>query len=95
MKNSSEKPQPKLPVGERGRFIGLVATGKERYQVHLLETAGESIVKRTVISEGRSDTVGGKLLRGDSLPVALAAVRAAMSKHLMQASDLWRDLVGK
>lgn len=92
MKNSSEKPQPKSPVGERGRFVGLVATGKARYQVHLIETRGSEVVKRTVVAEGRADTVNGVLVRGDSLPVAMATVRAATTKHLLgSASDLWSE----
>lgn len=90
MKNSKAAPEALQPVGEKGRFVGLVGVGRERYQVHLLETVGQTVVKRTVLYAGRKDVVGGVEVQGDSLPAALANLNAAMGKHLREASDLWR-----
>ena len=77
--------------GPRGRFIGLVATGKERYQVVLLETVGETVTKREVISAGRTDTVGGRPVTGDPLPSAFLQLNVALAKRIREATDLWAE----
>jgi hypothetical protein len=80
---------PTAPKGPRGRFIGLVATGKERYQVVLLETVGDVVVKRVTLMAGRTDMVQGKQVTGDPLPNALLGINVALAKHLREATDLW------
>jgi len=90
MKNSNAKPEALKPVGEKGRFVGLVAVGRERYQVHLIETVGQTVVRREVLSAGRGDVVDGKRIQGDTLAAAYSALTAAMGKHLREASDLWK-----
>lgn len=90
MKNSKEVPTAVKPVGDRGRFIGLVAVGKERYQVHLIETVGQTVVRREVLYAGRTDTIGGKLVTGDGIAAAFSSLNSALGKHLREASDLWR-----
>lgn len=90
MKNSKAAPQVVEPVGERGRFVGLVATGKERYQVHLIETVGQHVVRREVLAAGRLDTVGGKPVQGDTIASAFQSLNAAVGKYLREASDLWK-----
>ena len=90
MKNSKAAPQVVEPVGERGRFVGLVATGKGRYQVHLIETVGQHVVRREVLAAGRLDTVDGKPVQGDTIAAAYMGLNAAVGKHLREASDLWK-----
>jgi hypothetical protein len=86
-----EKPAPKaVAAGPRGRFVGLEATGPERYQVVLLETVGGAIVKREVLSAGKLDMVHGRPVTGSSLPVALHALDAAIHRRVREATDLWR-----
>lgn len=77
--------------GPRGRFVGLVATGKARYQVLLLETVGDVVVKREVIAAGRTDIVQGKEVTGDPLPNALLMLNMALAKRVREASDLWME----
>ncbi len=84
------QPAP-VPKGPRGRFVGLVATGKGRYQVHLIETVGEVVTKREVLSRGRTDTVQGVLVTGDPLPNALLELNVGMTKRVREASDLWME----
>ena len=74
-------PRPVVATGPKGRFVGLVQTAKERYQVHLIETVGETVVKRTVLYAGRTEPDGRV---GDSLPVALAQLNAAVGKQIRE-----------
>ena len=83
------QPQPVAVKGPRGRFVGLVATGKERYQVVLLEMTGDVVTKREVLEAGRTDMVQGKLVTGDPLPNALLGLNTAIAKRVRDASDLW------
>lgn len=78
------------PKGDKGRFIGLVGTGHERYQVHLIETVGETVVKRTVIAPGRKEMVRGQMVEGETIAVALQSLTIARAKHLSDVSDLWQ-----
>lgn len=91
MKTPPVSQPPPAPKGHRGRFIGLVATGKARYQVILLETVGDAIVKREVISAGRTDTMDGKTVTGDPLPNALLMLNTGLTKRIREASDLWME----
>jgi hypothetical protein len=86
-KKQQNQPQPS---GPRGRFLGLVSTGKELYQVVMLETEGDRVVKRTVLEAGREETRGGKTARGASLAVALSAFTLETSRRIREASDLWQ-----
>ena len=91
MKNSTAKPEAVKPVGPKGRFVGLVGVGKERYQVHLIETVGQTVVRREVLYAGRKDVINGVEVQGDTLAAALSNLNAAMGKHLRDnVSDLWR-----
>ena len=83
-------PRAVTPTGPRGRFVGLVGVGKERYQVHLVETIGEVVVKREVLLAGRRDVVQGVEVQGESLAVALEALKNALTKRIRDtASELW------
>lgn len=86
-----ETSRPVVPVGERGRFIGAVAVGKERYQVHLLELVGDTVVRREVLNAGKVDKLSdGTTVRGDGLAVTLANINTAVSKFLRGGlSMLW------
>ena len=91
-----KKPEPgvmprPVPSGPRGRFVGVVGVGKELYQVHLLETVGEAVVKRTVLAEGRLNKLNGKDVRGEGLAVTRANVNTANGKYLSELTDLWAD----
>lgn len=92
-------PDMKLPApkagGPRGRFVGLVSTGRERYQVVMLETVGDVVVTRKVVDAGRTDVVQGKFVTGNMLASALAALNVALGRYLRDVSDLWRDVVAK
>lgn len=90
MKNTKDAPQAVKPVGDKGRFIGVVAVGRERYQVHLIETVGTHVVRREVLYAGRMDTVGGKPVQGDTLAATFSNLNAALGKHLRDVSDLWK-----
>lgn len=91
MKNSKSVPEPLKPVGEKGRFVGLVGVGRERYQVHLIETVGQTVVRREVLYAGRQDVVGGVPVQGDTLAVSLSNLNAALGRHLRDTvSELWR-----
>ena len=82
---------PSGPTGPKGRFLGVVATGKELYQVHLLETVDGRIVTREVIDPGRENLQNGKKVSGNSLAVASAALMVAVSRKLIgNASSLWQ-----
>lgn len=76
--------------GPRGRFLGLVATGKELYQVVMLETEGDRVVKRTPLEAGREETRNGKTVKGVSLAVALSSFTLETSRRIREASDLWQ-----
>ena len=80
---------PPVLKRHRGRFVGLVATGKERYQVVLLETCGDVVTKREVLEAGRTDMMQGVPVTGDPLPNALMQLNVAFTKRLREASDLW------
>lgn len=77
--------------GARGRFVGLVAVAKGHYQVEMLETVGGVVVKREVLAKGRGGVIQGKNVEGAQLPVALAELNVAISKHIREASDLWQS----
>lgn len=84
-------PRAIVPSGPKGRFIGLVGSGHERYQVHLIETVGETVVRREVLYAGRKDMVRGVEVQGEGLAAALASLNAALGKHLRDnVSDLWK-----
>lgn len=91
MKTPPASQPPPIPKGFRGRFVGLVATGKERYQVVLIETAGDVVTKREVLSAGRTDTVQGQMVTGDPLPNALLQLNVGLTKRVREASDLWME----
>lgn len=84
-------PRPSTQTGPRGRWVGIVAVAKGRYQIHLLETVGETVVKREVLVAGRKDVVNGREVRGETLAPALAALNVAVARHLREASDLWME----
>jgi|GEM_PF-4754551 hypothetical protein len=85
------KKQVPQPSGPKGRFLGLVATGKELYQVHLLETVGDRIVTHAVVDKGRENTQDGKTVMGMSLAVAAGQLTIAVSRRLIaEASSLWQ-----
>ena len=90
MKTPPVSQPPPAPKGHRGRFVGLVATGKERYQVVLLETVGDVVTKREVLSAGRTDMVEGKQVTGDPLPNSMMNLNVAIAKRVREATDLWR-----
>lgn len=84
-------PRPVVPTGPKGRFIGLVGVGHERYQVHLLETVGETVVRREVLYAGRKDIVRGVEVEGEGIAQSLHSLNAALGKHLRDnASELWK-----
>lgn len=84
------KPTVKLEPLRKGRFVGLVGSGDERYQVHLIETEGDKVTRREVLVEGRIDTIRGSLCQGESLAVAKSAFHVQVGKHLTDVTDLWR-----
>ena len=88
--NTPRPVQSSLAVGQKGRFVGVVGVGKERYQVHLIETVGETVVRREVLYAGRLDTVQGKPVQGESLASTLSNVNVSVGKHLRDVSDLWK-----
>lgn len=77
-------------VGDKGRFIGIVGTGKERYQIHLIETLGEKVVRREILHAGRTELVQGRMTTGDGLAVTRANFNASVAKKLLDISDLWK-----
>lgn len=89
MKTPPVSQPPLVAKGHRGRFVGLVATGKARYQVVLLETVGDVVVRREVLSAGRTDTIQGEQVTGDPLPNALLQLNVGLTKRVREASDLW------
>jgi len=78
--------------GNHGRFVGLVATGRERYQVVMLETIGDVIVTRKVLDAGRTDVVGGKHVTGNGLAGALASINVTVGRYLRDVADLWQGV---
>lgn len=74
------------PKGNRGRFVGLVVVAKNHYQVELIETVGQTVVRREVLAEGRGGVLNGKQVPGSTLPVALAELNVALSKHVRETS---------
>ena len=85
------KAKPPTAGGPRGRFVGLVSAGRERYQVVMLETVGDVVVTRKVVDAGRADVVQGKPVVGNSLASALSSINVAVGRYLRDVSDLWRD----
>lgn len=83
---SEEKPKSE----DKGRFVGVVGVGHERYQVHLIETVGEKVVRREVLSAGRTEMVKGKMVTGNSLAVTRADLNTAVARKLLDVTDLWR-----
>lgn len=85
---ASAQPNPKIEAPPRkpvvyGRAILLEGTGKEVYQVFLVETENGVVVSRKPLELGR-DGVGA------SLPVAFGAVNQALIGPFREASDLWQ-----
>jgi hypothetical protein len=69
-----------------------VATSPERYQVVLLETVGDVVVKREVLEGGREEMYQGRRVKGASLAVAMSAFNTETSRRIREASDLWQPL---
>jgi len=91
MKKPGDMVAPAAKPGPKGRFLGLVATGRERYQVVMMETVGDQVTKREVLDAGRADVVNGVPLTGNSLHVALAQLNVYLQKRLRDvASELWK-----
>jgi len=90
MDQPKQQQKPQVPSGPKGRFLGLVASGKELYQVVMLETEGDRVVRRVVLEAGREETRGGKTVRGCSLATAMHAYNQEVSKRIREASDLWQ-----
>jgi len=90
----SESPKSPMPPSTAGRFVGLVAVGKERYQVHVLEMVGDVIEKREVYEAGKDDIVNGLPVPGLSLASAWYSFQQAAGKSVKDnASSLWQRLV--
>ena len=80
----------KQPLKGRGRFVGLVATGKERYAPALIETLNGEIVSFEVLGTLKTDTLNGVTVTGESLPNAALVAQIAFQRNLKdKASDLW------
>jgi hypothetical protein len=88
--NTPRPVQQQLATGLKGRFVGVVGVGKERYQTVLIETVGDVVVLREVLFAGRSDVVQGKPVQGDPLASTLSNVNVSIGKHLRDISDLWQ-----
>lgn len=83
-------PSSKKPLKGRGRFVGLVATGKERYAPALIETLNGEIVSFEVLGTLKTDTLNGVTVTGESLPNAALVAQIAFQRNLKdKASDLW------
>lgn len=83
-----------MPPTTYGRFVGLVAVGKERYQVQVLDVAGDVITKRETYEAGKDDVVNGVTVAGLSLASAWYAFQQAAGQRLKdRASELWQRLV--
>lgn len=91
-----KKPEPgNAPRGPKGRFIGIVGTGRERYQIHLLETVGDTVVSREILRAGRKDRLklpsGAEVeVQGDGLAVTRGNFNTEVARHLVDVSDLWK-----
>ena len=80
-------PTSKKPLKGRGRFVGLVSTGKERYVPALVETKDGEIVS---IGTPKTDTMNGVTTVGESLANAALTAQIAFQRNLKdKASELW------
>ena len=83
-------PTSKKPLKGRGRFVGLVSTGKERYVPALVETKDGEIVSIEVIGTPKTDTMNGVTTVGESLANAALTAQIAFQRNLKdKASELW------
>lgn len=90
----SDAPKSPIPPTMFGRFVGLVAVGKERYQIHVLDVLGDVIEKREVYEAGKDDVVNGVTVPGLSLASAWYAFQQAAGRSVKdKASEFWQRLV--
>lgn len=83
-------PTSKKPLKGRGRFVGLVSTGKERYVPALIETKDGEIVSLEVIGIPKTDTMDGVTTVGETLSNAALVAQIAFQRNLKdKASELW------
>lgn len=79
---------PPKKEGVRGRFVGLICPGKEKYQAAMIETLDGVVTSVTPL--GTPSTTSTNKIVGDSIHVAWMAVQLGMAKWIRdKANDLW------
>ncbi len=74
----------------RGRFVGLLCLGKEKYQPMVIEMLDGVVIRAENLSKPRTDTMNNVTVVGDSLASARMTVTVGIQRHLVdRASELW------
>lgn len=92
------KPEPAKPAAPkktslkgRGRFVGLLAVGKEKYQAIAIEIVDGEIVSSERLSRPSTSTTNGVTIEGDALASAAMQVAIGMQRYVRdRASELWQ-----
>lgn len=85
-------PAPKkVSLKGRGRFVGLLAVGKEKYQAIAIELVDGEIVSAERLSRPSTSTTNGVTIEGDALASSAMQVAIGMQRFVRdRASELWQ-----